>query len=412
MWSLYEDGEPVAGGGLRRLEDDVAEIKRMFVEPAARGRGHGRRVLYELEAVAVELGYRRLRLDTAQSMTTAIALYRGAGYRDIPDYNGNSYASYWGEKVLPVRHLALRPARTVRRAHPDRRPRALSAGARLAARVPARDPDGADGRRQGGGCFGRGGGDVREGGGVLFAAWCRSGGIPARIVYGTWARGRMSAHAWNEFWLEGVGWVPVDASLGWAMRHRPWNWLGQGLPLRPEAYFARLDGARIGFSYGPDVEPAPPFAPVSVEGGTELRLAGRDLTWGVETLDGGLPYLQPAYPRFTSSPVRRQDLLGRWRVAELGAVGPLVRVRNVAFGVFAVAAAASVVVDFAYVAVFAALVVFVAAAIAVERAAAPANCGWVGSEGFGRDGLPWGGSCTVCVHRQPQRPWWGCLWVV
>ena len=98
---LYEDGEPVAGGGLRRLDEDVAEIKRMFVEPAARGRGHGRRVLSELEAVAVELGYRRLRLDTAQSMTTAIALYRGAGYRDIPDYNGNSYASYWGEKVLP-----------------------------------------------------------------------------------------------------------------------------------------------------------------------------------------------------------------------------------------------------------------------------------------------------------------------
>jgi ribosomal protein S18 acetylase RimI-like enzyme len=98
---LYEDGEPVAGGGLRHLENDVAEIKRMFVEPAARGRGHGRRVLSELEAVAVELGYRRLRLDTAQSMTTAIALYRGAGYRDIPDYNGNSYASYWGEKALP-----------------------------------------------------------------------------------------------------------------------------------------------------------------------------------------------------------------------------------------------------------------------------------------------------------------------
>jgi ribosomal protein S18 acetylase RimI-like enzyme len=98
---LYEDGQPVAGGGLRRLDEDVAEIKRMFVEPAARGRGHGRRVLSELEAVAAELGYRRLRLDTAQSMTTAIALYRSAGFVDIPDYNGNSYASYWGEKVLP-----------------------------------------------------------------------------------------------------------------------------------------------------------------------------------------------------------------------------------------------------------------------------------------------------------------------
>jgi GNAT superfamily N-acetyltransferase len=97
---LYEDGEPVAGGGVRRLGEDVAEIKRMFVRPSARGRGHGRRVLEALEAAAAELGYRRLRLDTAQSMRTAMAMYRGAGYRDIPDYNGNSYASFWGEKVL------------------------------------------------------------------------------------------------------------------------------------------------------------------------------------------------------------------------------------------------------------------------------------------------------------------------
>ena len=97
---LYENGEAVGGGGLRRLGDDVAEIKRMFVRPAARGRGLGRRVLEELESAASELGYRRLRLDTAVSMTTAMALYRAAGYRDIPDYNGNSYASYWGEKVL------------------------------------------------------------------------------------------------------------------------------------------------------------------------------------------------------------------------------------------------------------------------------------------------------------------------
>ena len=98
-WCL-RGGEAVAGGGIRRLEAGVAEIKRMFVLPPARGRGHRRRVLAALEAAAVELGYRRVRLDTARSMTTAIALYRGAGYRDIPDYNGNGYASYWGEKVL------------------------------------------------------------------------------------------------------------------------------------------------------------------------------------------------------------------------------------------------------------------------------------------------------------------------
>jgi GNAT superfamily N-acetyltransferase len=97
---VFEDGVAVAGGGLRRLEDGVAEIKRMFVLPVARRRGHGRRVLGALEAAAAELGYRRVRLDTAQSMAAAMALYRAAGYREVADYNGNSYASFWGEKEL------------------------------------------------------------------------------------------------------------------------------------------------------------------------------------------------------------------------------------------------------------------------------------------------------------------------
>ena len=95
-----ESGEAVCGGGVKRLGDGVCEIKRMFVVPEARGRGHGRRVLEALERVAADLGYRRVRLDTARSMTTAMALYESAGYRPIPDYNGNRYASFWGEKEL------------------------------------------------------------------------------------------------------------------------------------------------------------------------------------------------------------------------------------------------------------------------------------------------------------------------
>jgi GNAT superfamily N-acetyltransferase len=94
------DGRVVAGGGVRRLGDGIGEVKRMFVLPEARGQGHARRLLEALEAAALDLGYERLRLDTAQSMTTAMGLYRRSGYRDIPDYNGNSYASFWGEKVL------------------------------------------------------------------------------------------------------------------------------------------------------------------------------------------------------------------------------------------------------------------------------------------------------------------------
>ena len=97
---LYEDGRPVAGGGLKRLGPEVSEIKRMYVEPRARSRGHARRLLAALEEAARELGYARARLDSTERQPHAIALYRSAGYREIPDYNGNPLASFWGEKAL------------------------------------------------------------------------------------------------------------------------------------------------------------------------------------------------------------------------------------------------------------------------------------------------------------------------
>jgi GNAT superfamily N-acetyltransferase len=97
---IVEDGVAVAGGGVRRLDAGVAEVKRMWTAPAARGRGHGRRLLAALEDAARSLGYTRMRLDTAATMGPALALYRAAGYRPIPDYNGNGYAAFWGEKEL------------------------------------------------------------------------------------------------------------------------------------------------------------------------------------------------------------------------------------------------------------------------------------------------------------------------
>jgi GNAT superfamily N-acetyltransferase len=97
---VLEDGDAVAGGGVRRLDEGVAEIKRMWTAPAARGRGHGRRLLAALEDAARELGYARVRLDTAAPMQAARAIYTSSGYESIPDYNGNGYAAFWGEKRL------------------------------------------------------------------------------------------------------------------------------------------------------------------------------------------------------------------------------------------------------------------------------------------------------------------------
>lgn len=97
---LWEDGEAVACGGLKRLNPETAEIKRMYVRPGARSRGHARQVLLGLEEVARGLGYERVRLDTGRLQPHARALYEAAGYGRIPDYNGNPRASYWFEKRL------------------------------------------------------------------------------------------------------------------------------------------------------------------------------------------------------------------------------------------------------------------------------------------------------------------------
>jgi GNAT superfamily N-acetyltransferase len=93
-------GEPVACGGLKRFDDETAEIKRMYVAPRFRGQGLSRLLLEALEARARELGYVRARLDTGDRQPAAAALYDDVGYRRIPDYNGNRLARFWFEREL------------------------------------------------------------------------------------------------------------------------------------------------------------------------------------------------------------------------------------------------------------------------------------------------------------------------
>lgn len=98
---LYEDGVPVACGGMRPLGAGVAEIKRMFVTAAARGRGHGRALLAELERRARDAGYDRVRLYTTEVLHEARALYADAGYHRIEMPNVDDRAEdIWLEKRL------------------------------------------------------------------------------------------------------------------------------------------------------------------------------------------------------------------------------------------------------------------------------------------------------------------------
>ena len=94
------DGAPVTVGAVKLLEPGVGEIKRMYVAPQARGRGLSRALLLALENAARELAFTRVRLDTGPEQPRAKALYLATGYTEIADYNGNPFASFWGEKSL------------------------------------------------------------------------------------------------------------------------------------------------------------------------------------------------------------------------------------------------------------------------------------------------------------------------
>lgn len=87
------DGEAVASGGWRAQDtspeghaDGDAEIKRMFVVAAARGRGLARAILAELEASAAAAGRTRMVLETGLKQPEAIALYRSCGYEPVPKF--------------------------------------------------------------------------------------------------------------------------------------------------------------------------------------------------------------------------------------------------------------------------------------------------------------------------------------
>ena len=96
----FHDGEPVCAGGIKRIAPDAAEIKRMYVVPAARRRGVARTLLGALEDAARERGYTFVRLDTGPLQQHAVALYASAGYTAIGNFNANPIAAYWGEKRL------------------------------------------------------------------------------------------------------------------------------------------------------------------------------------------------------------------------------------------------------------------------------------------------------------------------
>ena len=97
---VEQDGMDVGCGGIRQLTPTRYEVKHLWVQPQARGTGLGRRLLEELERRARALGATQLVLDTNASQAAAAALYRSAGYVEVPAYNDNANATHWFSKNL------------------------------------------------------------------------------------------------------------------------------------------------------------------------------------------------------------------------------------------------------------------------------------------------------------------------
>ncbi|MFA5404220.1 MAG: GNAT family N-acetyltransferase [Ignavibacteria bacterium] len=85
----YEDKKPIGCVGLRKFGEDICEMKRLYLRKEARGKGTGRMLAEKVIAKAKEFGYKKIQLDTIETMKEAIALYKSMRFKEISPYRFN-----------------------------------------------------------------------------------------------------------------------------------------------------------------------------------------------------------------------------------------------------------------------------------------------------------------------------------
>jgi ribosomal protein S18 acetylase RimI-like enzyme len=84
-----EDVKPFGCVAVRKFENDICEMKRLYIPKQYRGKGIGRELAVRIISKAKEFGYKKMRLDTLETMQEAISLYKTMGFTEIPEYRQN-----------------------------------------------------------------------------------------------------------------------------------------------------------------------------------------------------------------------------------------------------------------------------------------------------------------------------------
>ena len=85
---VYEGDEPIACGAWKKIDDETAEIKRIYVLPQHRRKGAASMIVTAMEADAAKTGRKRFILETARTTADSASLYLSLGYKEI-DYYGS-----------------------------------------------------------------------------------------------------------------------------------------------------------------------------------------------------------------------------------------------------------------------------------------------------------------------------------